>query len=46
MADDDGKVQEFTEDEADEIVGVPATQNFWQIDIFSKTYLLLNRFLK
>ena len=28
MADDYGKVEEFTEDEADEIVGVPATQNF------------------
>ena len=25
MADNDGKVEEFTEDEADEIVGVPAT---------------------
>ena len=25
MTDDDGKVEEFTEDEADEIVGVPAT---------------------
>ena len=28
MADDDGKVEKFTEDEADEIVGIPARQNF------------------
>ena len=28
MADDDGKVEKFAEDEADEIVCVPATQNF------------------
>ena len=26
MADDDGKVEKFTEDEADEIVGVPETK--------------------
>ena len=28
MADDYGKVEEFTKHEADEIVGVPARQNF------------------
>ena len=27
MADDDGKVEKFTEDEADEIVGVPETKD-------------------
>ena len=28
MADNDGKVEKFTKDEADEIVGVSATENF------------------
>ena len=47
MADDYGKVEEFAEDEADEIVGVPATsKSMITALIFSPTHLWLSRFLK
>ena len=46
MGDNDGPVEEFTENEADEIVGVPGIRRAINILKCSLAHLLLRRFLK